>query len=197
MYDFSSEPPPDPRSNALTLKRTPTGRPLKGIITSGNMVGTATHFYHGRTKPCKTENCEPCLEGMPWRWHGYVSLFNPGSRQHILFEMTAKTVQPLLLYRLAHGTLRGCMLTAKRVNLAPNARVVITTTAADLQQYSLPNEPHLLEALSILWNIELSAIRLDGLNKGIPNVRISPKEILDAYNPETDAATAAAGNGQK
>lgn len=197
MFNFSSDPPADPRGNSLALKRTPTARPIRGIITCDNLVGTPTHFFHGRTVPCNDETCEPCDHGVPWRWHGYVSLFGPSTHSHILFEMTAKTVEPLKTYRLAHGTLRGCLITARRINSSPNARVVITTGVADLQSINLPKEPHILEALSIIWNIELPAITIEGRTKDVPAVHVSKNPALRRFDPEPHAPLSASGNGSK
>jgi len=182
MYEFSNAPPPDPRGNALQLIRTPVGRALKQIVTCEDLVGCPTHFYHGRTRPCAGNNCEACADGLPWRWHGYLSCYNPTSRLHSLFEMTAKAAEPLIDYRKAHGTLRGCLMTAKRVNLSPNARVLISTTTADLEKYPIPKSPRLLEALSILWNIPRAEMAIQGTEKAAPKLAHTPKEIVDRFS---------------
>ena len=197
MYNFTSDPPEDPRGNSLELKRTPTGRSITGIITCVDMVGIPTHYFHGRTTPCDSLECEPCLSGMPWAWHGYVSLFGPTSHSHILFEMTARAVQPLKTYHLAHGTLRGCQIVAKRINSSPNARVMIETKSLDLQSISLPKEPHLLEALSIIWNIETSAINLDGICKDVPKAIVTRDLSLQRCEPPSEESLHASGNGAK
>lgn len=197
MLTFTNEPPPDPRGNSLDLRRTPTGRPIRGIITCDNVVGTPTHFFHGRTVPCTGDDCEAHAHGVPWRWHGYVSLFGPSTHSHILFEMTAKAVEPLKAYRTAHGTLRGCLLQARRINSFPNARVIITTGVADLQSISLPNEPHLLEALSIIWNIPLEEITMQGTCKDLPAVNVSRIAALQRSDPPSSVSAPANSNGDE
>lgn len=197
MYEFTNSPPPDPRGNSLNLLRTPTGRPITGIVTSDDLVGTATHFYHGRTMPCDKGNCEPCHKGLPWAWHGYISLFARKSHTQCLFEMTAKAVDPLKTYRLAHGTLRGCMLHARRVNSAPNARVVIETSVADLQSITLPEAPNILEALSIIWRIELPAITIEGTAKDLPWASVSQDRALQRLDPDSPHPLNVSGNGSK
>jgi len=197
MYNFSRTPPPDPRGNSLQIRRTPAGQFFKGIITTDDVIGTATHFYKGRTTPCANEDCDACSNGVPWRWHFYAGLYCPNTKSHCLFEMTAKAVEPLKTYRMAHGTLRGCQMTARRVNSSPNARVMITTGVADLEKTPIPKSPHLLEALSILWNIPLNEIHLDGLVKDAPALSIDSRknqiqEIIDG-----PAGASSGGNGSK
>lgn len=196
MLNFSNEAPVDPRGNSLPLKRTPTGRPVKGIITCHDLIGTPTHFFHGRTVPCDTEICPACDEGVPWRWHGYVSLYLPNAHHHVLFEFTAKPSEVLKQYRLAYGSLRGCVLSARRANLSPNARVIMTTGRADLEDVQLPPAPNIREALAIIWNIELSAIEVSGLQKGHPAARVTHNPALDRCDPPSPAADVAGGNGR-
>lgn len=195
MLNFSHDPPPDPRGNSLTLTRTPAGRQLRGIVTCSNLVGTPTHFFHGRTVPCDDTNCEACSCGVPWRWHGYVSLFGPQRHLHYLFEMTARAAEPLKTYRLAHGTLRGCLLSAHRLTSAPNARVIIETGVADLQSISLPPEPSVVEALSIIWNIPLPAITIAGTSKDVPHAHVSENPALRRFDPQHVEQLDSSGNG--
>lgn len=178
MFRFDSETPNDGRGNSLQLMRCPANKPISGIITSSQFLGTRTHFYHGRTLPCDDSNCPACSEGLPWRWHSYCSLFSIATHRQILFESTAKSTEPLTQYQEAHGTLRGCHMTARRANTSPNSQVIIQTKPADLSNVKLPDEPSILEALSIIWNIELQAITVDGTNKGGPALSVHQDRTL-------------------
>ncbi len=192
---FTNVPPKDDREKAMHLTRCPIGRPITGIITCDDLVGTPTHFFHGRTMPCDETDCPACSDGLPWRWHAYVSLWLPKSRQHILFEMTARACQPLVEYRKANGTLRGCVLRAQRVNLAPNAKVMIQTSVADQQAYVLPKSPHLLKALAILWNLDFDALQTDGLNKGVSALHVNENVELRRQFLNDAAPPIVGGNG--
>lgn len=172
MLHFQNEPPADPRGNNLPLMRCPTNKPIQGIITCRDLVGTRTHFFHGRTVPCDDTDCPACEVGISWRWHGYVSLFCDRTNRTILFEFTARAAEPLTQYRKAYDSLRGCLMNASRSNSQGNSRVNIRTRPADLEKITLPEEPNLLEALSIIWNIELPAITLDGICKDAPVVAV-------------------------
>lgn len=178
MFQFSTTPPPDPRGNSLPLMRCAASKSIHGIITTDQLFGCRTHYFHGRTLPCDDASCPACDDGMPWRWHGYVGLYGLTTRRHVIFESTAKAIEPLTKYFNAYGTLRGCELNAQRVNLVPNGRVVIHTKPADLENVNLPDPPNLLEALSIIWNIELPAIVVDGESKGNPALAVNEDRDL-------------------
>lgn len=173
MFQFTTTPPPDPRGNSLPLVRCHPNKPTSGIITTDQLFGCRTHFFHGRTLPCDDQSCPACNEGMPWRWHGYIGLYGLTTRRHVLFESTAKAAEPLTKYFAAYHTLRGCHLTAQRVHNTHNGRVQLQTKPADLENVNLPDPPNILEALSIIWNIELPAIVVDGTNKGNPALSIN------------------------
>lgn len=172
MLNFSSDVPSDPRGNSLPLMRCPSNRSIEGIITCEDLVGTRTHYYRGRTIPCDDAECPACSDGFPWRWHAYVSVYSPRSQRTVLFEMTARCAETLVTYRKAYSTLRGCHLIAKRANTSPNSRVNLQTKQADLQSIALPASPNILEALSIIWNIELPSISLDGVLKETPRMKV-------------------------
>lgn len=185
MLKFNSDPPEDPRGTSLPLVRCPTMKAISGIILSDDLIGTNTHFYRGRTLPCDDGNCPACTDGFPWRWHAYLALYGLSSNRVVLFEMTAKATEPLILYRKAYGTLRGCHLTAKRANSSPNSRVIITTKRADLQATTLPDAPNVISALSIIWNIESPSISVEGINRGAQALTTTRNLNLRANLPPT------------
>ena len=150
---LTNTPPEDPRGPSLPITRTPAGRPLAAIITSSDLVGTPTHFWGGRTVPCGQDQCDACEHGVPWRWHGYVSAYNPDQQRHFLFEFTAATAEQLVSYRKLNASLRGCQFKAERPSRTANGRVMLTLKPADLDRYTIPNEPDLIAVLCILWNI--------------------------------------------
>jgi len=178
MFNFTTDLPEDPRGNSLPLMRCPTNRAVSGIILSTDLVGTRTHYFHGRTIPCDDNSCPACSEALPWRWHAYVAVYSPGSHRTVLFEMTARCAESLIQYRDTYGTLRGCQLTAKRANSSPNSRVILQTAQADLQKIALPAEPDVLEALSIIWNIERPSISVEGRTKQQPELAVRQNRLL-------------------
>jgi len=61
----------------LPLVRTPANRSLKAVVTSDALIGTDTHFWGGHTVPCERPECDACNHGIAYRWHGYLSAYNP------------------------------------------------------------------------------------------------------------------------
>lgn len=176
MPSFTTTPPPDARGNPLELKRTPAKGTLKAIVTSSDLIGCHTHFFHGRTMPCDVDDCKACQSGMPFRWHAWLSAFTSRVNQHILFEMTAQAAEHFVQYRKVHGTLRGCLFEALRPSGRPNGRVMIHTRPADLSGINLPKEPNLISALSIIWNIALVDVDVAGILKDIPRMHVNDRE---------------------
>lgn len=183
MPQFTNRPPADPRGVALPLLRTPAGRPIAGLITSEDLVGTPTHFFGGRTVPCEVETCEACNNGIPWRWHGYVGLWCPNTRVHSIFEMTAQAVTPLTEWRETNSTLRGAKLVAKRVNSRPNGRVRISLSAIEIGQYAIPEPPNLIRCLAIMWNLAEPDVGIEGLMKNLPRIAVDSQGNGQAWTP--------------
>ncbi len=178
MPVFSDTPPQDPRGPSFVIVRTPTGQPLKGIITSENLIGCYTHFWKRRTMPCERDDCEACRAGIPFRWHCYQSAYLAKSHAHVLFECTAQAGEKFVEYREAHGTIRGCLFTASRMNFAPNARIIINCQPANLQEIILPKPPDIIRVLAILWDFPLSEVKATrvGDKKGQATVTHRPKK---------------------
>lgn len=191
MLTFSTELPPDPRGQSLELIRCPVARPLAAIVTSENLIGCRTHFYGGRTVPCTGEDCDAHKDGVPWRWHTYASIWRPVAKRHLLFESTARASEPFILYRKAHGSLRGCLFSAQRANSRVNSRVNINTKPADLEDVQLPESPDLLKVLSIIWNIPLNDMQLEGISKSVPLCQVDQTTHLFAQRDPSK------GNGQR
>jgi len=137
----------------LPIKRAPPARPLIAIATSESLIGTYTHYWHGKTQPCTLPDCPAHAAGIPYRWHGYFGAWDQALNLHFLMEVTAQAAETFVLYTKAQGTLRGCLFEARRLNNKPNGRLLLRTKPADLTKLQLPPEPDLIATLSVLWNI--------------------------------------------
>jgi len=145
---------PDPAHGpALPIRRAPAAGQLVAIITSPDLVGTNTHYYKGRTMPCEAPECEPCRNGVPYRWHSYVSAWETKTALHFIFECTAAGSEPFIEYREHHGTLRGCIFQARRWQQRPNGRILLQTKPADLNEMRLTKPPDLVKCLATLWSL--------------------------------------------
>lgn len=160
MPKWSRTLPDDAKGVGLPIRRTPARRPLRAIVTSEDLVGTYTHFWKGRTVPCEKPDCEPCNKGMPYRWHAYMTCWEPDAALHFLFEVTAQAAEHFVSYRDAYGTLRGCFFQAARWRSTPNGRVLIRCKPDDMLARRLPNPPDLIAVLSVLWNLPTTDLAL-------------------------------------
>jgi len=182
MPSFTSEPPEDPRGVALRLVRTPTHASFKGLITCDNLIGTATHFWHGRTVPHEEEDCKACLDQLPWRWHAWISVWEKKTSEHLLFEMTAVPAKKVAFFRKNNNTLRGAEIEAWRPSKRPNGRVSVIIKPFDVGDLRLPAEPDVLRALAIIWNIALVDVDVAGLLRDMPRVKVNDRNA-EVFNP--------------
>jgi len=122
------------------------------IVTSEDLIGCYTHFYKGHTVPCEGEDCPAHRDGIPYRWHAYLSAIDQSDGVHFIFECTAQASEAFTTYRTAFGTLRGCIFESRRLNQRPNGRVVIRTKPADLTARRIPIGPDLAKCMAIIWS---------------------------------------------
>lgn len=175
MPTWSKDVPADPRGPAFPILRTPAFKPLAGVITSPDLVGTFTHYWKGRTMPCEQEACEACKAGIPFRWHAYVSAWTRSTGLHFIFECTAQAAETFTDYRDAFGTLRGCMFIATRMNQKANGRVLIQTKPLDLKTDVIPTPPDVVKCLSIIWNLPPDDLDGGGFNPDKNSPHVKPK----------------------
>ncbi len=173
MPQFSNEAPDDPRGHSLQILRTPTGAALTAIVTSEDLIGCPTHFWGGRTTPHEDEDCKACEAGLPWRWHSWLSAWNPRDHHHFIFESTARVTKIFTAYRDNHHTLRGCKFRAHRRSNIPNSRVLLECQPTDLDGVRLPNPPDLIKCMSIIWNIREPNLDVQGILRSVPRVVVN------------------------
>jgi len=173
MPIWSNCPPADKCGVSFTLRRTPQGRPLTCISTSEDLIGCPTHFYRGRTTPCSGEGCPACADGLPWRWHAYLSCLEISTREHFILELTAQAAENLISYRTAHKTIRGCLIELTRHKQRPNGRVILRCKPADLNKVPLPPAPDLIKCMQNIWNLASSHVREDGVARNQKRIRVT------------------------
>jgi len=153
MPNWTRRPPADDDAHGIRLRRTPCGGQILAIVTSHDLIGCNTHFYRNRTVPCEAPDCQACNEGLPWRYHAYLSAVDAKTNEHFLFEMTPAAAEVFSDYFERHETLRGCLFKAHRSSPHPNGRVLISATPADLSTRTLPKEPNITKLLCYVWNV--------------------------------------------
>jgi len=150
--------PAESKKIAFSLRRTPPDRPLKALVTTENLLVCTTHWWTGRTVPCEADECEACKAGAPGRTHAYIAALEHGTREHFIFECTAKAAAPFALWLEAYPTLRGCYFLALRPKRRRNAAVEITCKPFDLSTVTLPPPPDIPAAMALIWQLPGTSI---------------------------------------
>lgn len=184
MPHWSSDIPDDPRGHGLPLERCPAGQPMEAIATSDNLIGTDTHYWGGHTVPCTGHGCEACEAGNQYRWHAYLSCFDPHTQVHFIFECTAAAAKPFAEFREQHKTLRGCQFVAYRYKRAKNGRVIIRCTPTAMNHAVLPPSPNLANVMAIIWRLPLDDVFQAGQLRGHPRVHAPPPGNGQSSDPK-------------
>lgn len=173
MPTWTRQPPLDPRGQGLPIVRTPATRTLSAIVTSDQLVGCDTHFWGGHTIPCDRPQCEACNNGIAYRWHGYLSAFNPDDQLHFIFEMTAQAAQTFAAYQKIHDTLRCCHFEAWRWGHRKNGRVIIKLNHSAFASIALPKAPDVTQVMAIIWRLPPTNVFLAGAQRNVPRIHAS------------------------
>jgi len=153
MPKYSNTPPAQTSGPSLPIMRTPAGAKLRAIITSHDITGTDTHFWGGHTVPCTEGVCPACGKGVPFRWHGYLTAFQPTKGLHFLYEMTAIAADIVCAFRKEHPDLRGYEFEAYRWHSNPRGRIMLRMNPTKNEAHPLPAAPDLQAVLAILWQL--------------------------------------------
>lgn len=180
MIDWSNDVPESSKGQALPIRRTPAGKPLEAIVTSFDLIGCYTHYWHGSTHPCQGDNCDPCLDGMPYRWHAYMSCVDFFTNLHMIFECTGMSAEFFTAFRDKYASLRGCHFKATRWNSRPNGRILIRCKMADLTERTIPEPPDLKKAMAILWSVKADHVQTPYFDPARKMPVITPLKINGA-----------------
>jgi len=154
MPQWTSDPPATPSDFTFRLIRVPAARPLHCVIIAPRPTGCRTHFFKGHTIPCEDQGCEPCQQGLYWRWHAYLpALCSPGGEKVIL-ELTAQATEQLQAALAEYRTLRGIEILAERPSKRPNGRIRITTAPGLRPETSMPPCPDVPRIMQHIWGLD-------------------------------------------
>lgn len=214
MPTFRTELPAVSKHMGFDIRRTPQSSPIHAIITSEDLTVCDTHYWHGRTIPCERPSidnsgtpqpstCEACNEGTPFRTHVYFFVYDPKKAEHFIFECTSHAAKPLSEYRAANGTLRGCIIFARRPKGLKNSKVSIETATANLAKQRIPESPNIIQALSVIWRLPRPALPIEHQRGRQPTVKPDHNRIKNMREqpdnmPNPDHISVIInGNGQK
>jgi len=202
MPRFSNALPKIKKHMGFDLKRTPTDRPLRAIVTSESLVVCDTHFWGGRTIPCERPDCPACNQSVPFRTHCYVACFDPLTHDHFIFECTEHAARAFEEFSNAAGVIRGCFFSASRPKKTKNAKVVIICKPYDPTKCILPSDPDVMKALCVIWRVPPAGFPLESAGRGRKksksncNVLADMHEQPDNANYPTKIDEILSGNGK-
>lgn len=165
-----------PGGNDITfgwsIRRADANVPRKLICLGDDIFGCYTHFFRGRTTPCRTDSCEACDRKITPRYHGYICTVDIKDSTPTILEFTGPAALQFDQLRKEYGTLRGVQIIVGRANKRPNSRVNIVGQGVYAQPQKLPAEIPIWPLLAHIWGLD----------------REAPIGIED--NPEDDGGTA-------
>lgn len=149
----SDEIPSRPDYAGWDLVRTPASGALSLVCLSRDFSGVFTHWWGGRTIPCRKSGCPAHDAGHSARWHGYLLCeVSPGAKR-VLFEFTDQAAATFAELRKEHGTLRGLCFRASRSRARANGRVIITAVKHLGSGARLTPEVPVRSVLSVIWGL--------------------------------------------
>jgi hypothetical protein len=151
MEDWRTRPEQSQRNLPCSIYRVKPGPGVRGVITSSNLVGANTHYWHGRSTICTTDTCEACSSGQRPRWYGYVGLWSPTSKATTILELTAATIESIEEYYNTHGTLRAAQISLQRATKKPNSKLVARLEESNFSTSAIPAEIPIRKILCRMW----------------------------------------------
>lgn len=174
--DLWIEPDPSKEDchHEWNIVRTPPDRRLDLVLVSRDLLGVRTHYFRGRTTPCRRADCPACATGMLSRWTGYVLALEWSKHIPSIFEFTPGCVETLRNIQGTHGTLRMAKISASRASHRANGKVVITYKGQlpDGGVPSIPEDEPLLPLLLKIWGLSEAA--------GVPSSSAKDSEMSEA-----------------
>jgi len=157
MFQFNDSAPDEAITPGMRLVRTPSKGKVDAIIVSAKAIGTWTHYWRKRTIPHDDSACEPCQNGNSPRWHAWVTIWLPRTKELCIFETTAQASRAFDKYYAAEGTLRGAKMFAWRPSESENGRVFLRLERWSNTTEDLPCDIDLAHQLRIIWGMHANA----------------------------------------
>jgi hypothetical protein len=193
MPVWTNQIPSDNPYNGIALLRTPASGAIAATILSDNIVGTYTHYAHGRTQPCERPDCPLCSEKVPYRYHAYIAILSERTARQAVLEITAAPAAILLAWRVEYSTLRGAHLVARRSAKRANGKVIMEVSQGHIAPNALPKAIDCTAFMSTMWNLAETRIANKRNSRGFPEFNITPEQpeyVSDELPPAISEAVA-------
>jgi len=183
MIELTQGVPKDEERHALPLVRTPAKGVLRAIITTHTIVGTYTHWYAGKTQPCRGDNCKACSEGAPSRWLGYLAARIADGPRHAVIEVPRTAAEAIFRAQEEMASLRFRLLELTRLSKRPNGRVAATILPDDMRDRQIPEPPDMMRVLATIWQVKLADFEPGPLRSAGRQVTIGQEDVHTEADP--------------
>lgn len=153
MPIWTREPSAEERTPNVPIIRTPAKGALVGFCTSYHLIGCNLHWWKNRSLPCEGKNCPACAGKTPWRWKGYIGLWQPEIVTHSILEFPAGCCDPITNFCEHDETIRGAIVKLTRVPQKQNGRVVLQIKRPKEPQMPFPDALDITVNLGRIWDM--------------------------------------------
>lgn len=160
MIHWNTNPNPELTKTNYRILRCPANRALTGVILDEEWCGTELHFWKGRSMPCPRVACEACEAGHPPRWKGYVHIYDRNTKTTVILEFTERVTHEFSAFVKTYGSLRGAVITARRLNNKPNGPLHVEFAEGRIDGKLLPTPNPLEQTLERIWEVKQTGLRI-------------------------------------
>lgn len=133
--------------------RAKPGRDVPLIIWSDDIFGCRTHWWGGRTTPCRKEGCPACAVSTEDRWNGWVFAKLVNTEEKVIFEFTPPAGLALDEMFVQFGTLKGVQIIATRKSDRANGQVHVRCKGQAKDWRKIPTAPAIVPAMCRIWGV--------------------------------------------
>lgn len=149
--EWNRRPTKEEMEHVWRVMRPPQKGTMRLLVLSGDLTGTYTHFWHGRTTPCKREHCEACQASRMPEWHGYLACLQADTKIRWILEVTKGCAKNLDDWFRERRTLRGTLIEVGRTSAKPNGRQFVRCLSQFSEREEMLKAPDLHPILARMW----------------------------------------------
>lgn len=150
---FQNRPNQDDLPQSWKILRATKKGTQRVMMLADDCVGCYVHYWHGRTRPCYRNDCEPCGMGQRPRWRGYIPVWTPAPSVGKLLEITPSVVADFDRWIQTEGTLRGASVKLSRKGNVPNGELQCDIAKPTGFAVNLPPCPNTMQLLARIWKL--------------------------------------------
>lgn len=165
-FYFQSGPTKEDTRSKYDIFRTPEKGTVFATILSHGIVCHRTHYWQGRTIPCRPGD-PACKAGLLSRFHCWFVAELKNLPEPVIYEVTAGPAQILEKEFGLRRTLRGLQIKMwRKAKAAGNGKLYIAIGDQLLERSNLPTAPELPPILKAIWGV--TDVRVSETDELIP-----------------------------